>query len=382
MNRKQRLLFLTIAILGGFIAGILGGWSESLLLPGGGGLNSNVAGELDLNTFNNPNLIIRDAKKIVVNQDLAIAGAINSASASLVRVFKKNAAESKDGARPSYYDFDKPLASGLILSADGWVVLNWPETEAAKSGFKKENAASFVVIGPDKKNYKVADVSYSKSQGQNWVFVLLAEASNLPVKKIVDSRSLRPGDSLLLLGNNGSVLSSSLVNKGNNKKIASSDYDNSRLLLAASLSDDFKNSFVFNLGGDLIAWVNGQKEVIPAQIINLNWQNLAKNKIIKSPYLGLYYLDLNRAQADKVATDYGALIYPNENGVSIIKDSPADKAGLRSGDLILQVENQELKGDVNLAQALAAYSAGDTVTLLYVRGQEKAELDIKLGELK
>ncbi len=71
--------------------------------------------------------------------------------------------------------------------------------------------------------------------------------------------------------------------------------------------------------------------------------------------------------------------------VSVEEDSPASKAGLQPGDVIVSVAGQELDSENSLADLIAGYEPGDTVTLTVERpgqdkGEESREVDVELGQ--
>jgi serine protease Do len=66
--------------------------------------------------------------------------------------------------------------------------------------------------------------------------------------------------------------------------------------------------------------------------------------------------------------------------VKVVADSPADQAGLEEGDRIVAVDEQELNGDNNLAEAIAAHEPGDRVSLTVERpGEESRDVSVTLG---
>lgn len=81
------------------------------------------------------------------------------------------------------------------------------------------------------------------------------------------------------------------------------------------------------------------------------------------------------AQAD-LSVDHGVLIVSAQPG------GPAAQAGLRNGDVIVQLANQQVNNTSDLSDALLAYDPGATVTLGVVRGTQQMQVKVKLGELK
>jgi len=73
--------------------------------------------------------------------------------------------------------------------------------------------------------------------------------------------------------------------------------------------------------------------------------------------------------------EHGAMI------IDVVPDSPADKVGLQEGDMIIAVDEQELDLEHNLADVIATYEPGDTVTLEVKQPDEESrEVTVKLGE--
>jgi len=61
-------------------------------------------------------------------------------------------------------------------------------------------------------------------------------------------------------------------------------------------------------------------------------------------------------------------------------DSPADRAGLREGDLIIAVDDQQVDADHPLQELIGKHKPGDRVKITYRRGEEEHEVKVKLAE--
>ena len=68
--------------------------------------------------------------------------------------------------------------------------------------------------------------------------------------------------------------------------------------------------------------------------------------------------------------------------VAIVADSSAEKAGLREGDIILEVDNERITAQNSLAKIIKKYNPEDQVSLKMLRGEEEEIIDIVLGEYK
>ncbi len=337
--------------------------------------------ELNLNNLNNlsrSGLVIRDPKKVVVNQDVKLEETINSFSTSLVSVFKEIPKKiNADVLVPEYYSLDKPLFIGLVVTSDGWVMSSLPVD------LKEEfNIKSYVVIASDRKIYKIDKINVIKNSLGDVIFFHLAEASNLPVRKIVPRSELSLGQSLVVFDNNNNVWPTNLSSFKKTPDVLSSDYLNARLVLSNNSDSIQKNSFIFNLSGDLVAVVGANKEIIPAFSYGSYWQGFSNKELLASPFLGVSYLDLSLVRIPNISLNKGALIYQNKDKVSVVKNSPAFSAGLVLGDVITWVNNQEVDSSNDLADLIANYKPGEKITLTYLRGGQERQVDVKLGELK
>jgi len=64
----------------------------------------------------------------------------------------------------------------------------------------------------------------------------------------------------------------------------------------------------------------------------------------------------------------------------VVPDTPADKAGLQEGDLIIAVDGQPVDDDHPLQALIGEHRPGDRVEITYLRGEEEQEIRVKLGE--
>ena len=91
---------------------------------------------------------------------------------------------------------------------------------------------------------------------------------------------------------------------------------------------------------------------------------------IESPYAGIYY----------TMTESGALVKGEGGKPAIVSGSPAEAAGVQSGDLITKVDSIDLGPKTDLAQVINRYSIGDTVRLTLERDGKTSVMPLKLGK--
>ena len=340
-----------------------------------------LSSEINLSSLNNnrSNLIIQDAKKVVVNQDVKVEETISSIRPTLVGIFKEQASSEKSVASEpaSYYKLDDPILVGLTVTADGWIAVSAPDDLRKNLGAK-----GYVAITSDRKVYKVDQISSLGSLPGELVFLHLANATNLPVKKIVPRSEISLGQSLLTVNNFSNVLLTSLSSFKKTPPVLSSDSLNARLTLAGNPEKLLSNSFVFNLAGDLVAVIGGNQEIVPAFSYNTYWRSLLKNGSAAQPFLGVNYLDLSSTKPADITLEKGAWLHRSDDSPAVIKGSPAESAGLAEGDVITWVNNQELDAANDLADIISTFKPGDSLTLTYVRAGAEKEATIKLGTKK
>jgi len=103
---------------------------------------------------------------------------------------------------------------------------------------------------------------------------------------------------------------------------------------------------------------------------------------LERPWMGLYYIPVNRSEADKdkLPIDYGAYIKaPTDGTAAIVPGSPAEKAGLKEGDIITAVNGTRIDGTSSVDEVLSQYKPGDTVTLDVLRDGQTIQLSLTLG---
>jgi len=125
--------------------------------------------------------------------------------------------------------------------------------------------------------------------------------------------------------------------------------------------------------------------------IPINWakkdlEDIQKYGKVMKPYVGLRYIALNKKFKEKynLPIDYGALVVRDHipHSAAVIKNSPADRAGIKENDIILEVNGKKLDG-VEFADAIQECNVGEKVKLKILRnGKDKIETEVTLEERK
>ena len=124
---------------------------------------------------------------------------------------------------------------------------------------------------------------------------------------------------------------------------------------------------------------------IPIDIAKPIMQQALAGTKLSRPFIGISYvaLDAGLAAKDKLPLDHGAWIHKeDQNGNSVeavVADGPADKAGIKTGDIITAIESQQIDATHPLEDTLVQYAPGRTISIELLRGGQYLTVRVTLG---
>lgn len=272
--------------------------------------------------------------------------------------------------------FNNAQGSGFFVSADGYVVTNnHVVSDATEVEIVTDSGESYPakVVGTDSRT----DLALLKIEG----------GKQFPYVHFAD-KAPRVGDWVVAVGNpfglGGTVTAGIVSARG--RDIGAGAYDDF-LQIDAAVNRGNSGGPTFNLAGEVVG-VNtaifspsggnvGIAFAIPAEVADDVVGSLRDNGSVTRGWIGVQIQSVTADLAENlgIAKAQGALVAETQ------ADSPAAKAGLKSGDAIIRVGKDAIANPRELARKIAAMKPGADVDLTFVRNGKEMTLTVKLGEL-
>jgi len=294
--------------------------------------------------------------------------------------------------RPSSKRVKIGSGSGFIVSKDGIIFTNRHVVDDTKS--------EYLVILQSGEKLKPKILA---KDPLNDVAILKIEKTGLPTVELGDSSKIELGEEVIAIGNAlglfQNTVSKGVVSGLSRAITAQSDFGLKKTKLRGLIQTDAAIN-PGNSGGPL---VNSQGKVIginaamimeaenigfalPINNAKKDLSDLKNYGYIRQPFLGLRYVCIDKELKDKfnLPTEYGALVIP-EPGIrgfkqAVLPGSPAKKAGIKEGDIILEVNNKKISKDTEIEEILQSVKVGDKISLKILRNNKEKTLKVALGE--
>lgn len=271
------------------------------------------------------------------------------------------------GERQRPRQFSQGLGSGFFISADGYVVTNNHVVDNATEvtvTMDDGKELSAKVIGTDPKT----DLALLKVDG----------GSDFPYVRLAGQKA-RIGDWVVAIGNPfglGGTVTAGIVS-AQHRDIGAGPYDDF-IQIDASVNKGNSGGPTFNLSGEVVG-VNtaifspsggnvGIAFAIPASTVDQVVTSLKEKGSVTRGFIGVQMQPVTKeiAEAIGLKEPKGALV------AEAIKDGPAAKAGVKTGDTIIAVDGQPVREAKDLSRRVAQVAPGKTLSLtLYREGKER-----------
>ena len=282
------------------------------------------------------------------------------------------------GPMPRGPQRQRSLGSGFIIDADGSILTN---------NHVVENAQKIVVKLADDQEYEAKVVG--RDAKTDIAIIKINAKAALTAASLGDSDHLDVGEWVVAIGNpfglDSTVTSGIVSAKG--RHIGQGPYDNF-IQTDASINPGNSGGPLINLRGEVIgintaifSRTGGNMGIGFAIPINLAKELLpqlrGKGKVTRG-YLGVLIQKVTPDIAESLGMDrgYGALV------ANVSKDGPADKAGVKVGDVIVEFDGKEVKDSGDLPIIVARTPVDKKIRMKVLRDKKEFTLNVAVGELK
>ena len=282
--------------------------------------------------------------------------------------------------QPAQPQIEHGVGSGIIISPDGYIVTNDHVVDNAtqiKVTLNDRRILNAKVVGVD----KLTDIA-----------VLKVNASNLPSIVWGDSTKLQPGQTVLAFGSPFGYFQFSvtrgIVSAVNRPNPYSDDArkPGGYIQTDAAINPGNSGGPLVNAHGELVG-INtfiisnsgsfaGAGFAIPSQIVHAVSEQIIKNGKVEHGYLGIGMNDVtpDNAHFFNLQDASGAIVS------QVTPDSPASRGGLRTGDVISQLDGQKIVNGSALQVAVTEMAPGTKIALGIIRDGKPETLNLTVGQ--
>ena len=280
--------------------------------------------------------------------------------------------------------------TGFLITKEGLIVTNKHVVSDAN--------AQYTVLTNDGKRYEAKVLSRDPV---NDIALVKIEGRDFPTLKLGDSSNLKIGQKVIAIGNSLAQYRNTVttgVVSGIGRTITAGAGTSTEQLEGviqtdAAINPGNSGGPLLDIGGSVIGIntaIDSQGQLvgfaIPVNDVKKDIESFNKFGKIVKPFLGVRYVLINEAikEENNLSVDYGAYIVGggNINSPAVVPDSAAAKAGLKEGDIILEINGQKINQDHSLAGLLKNYNPADTVKMKILSGGQEREITVTLGESK
>lgn len=279
--------------------------------------------------------------------------------------------------------------TGVIVSKDGYLMTNNHVIDGASTVAVTTSSGEIYdnvkVIGSDPLN----DIAFLKISG----------VKDLPAATLGESSTLKIGQNVFAVGNSlgeyKNTVTSGIVS-GLNRPVTASSGDGEG---TESLSGLIQTDAAINPGNSGGPLVNSAGQVIgintavasdaqgigfaiPINATKGVLASVIEKGAVERAYIGVRYVDITPAIAKerKLSVKEGALVLGDEATPAVVSGGPADKAGIKNGDIVTKIGDMTVGEDGGITSIIGQYQPGDTIDVAYLRDGKEATTKVTLAK--
>lgn len=267
----------------------------------------------------------------------------------------------------------RSLGSGFIIHESGVVLTN---------NHVIERADEILVKLADGREFKATVVG--RDPKTDVAVLRLDNAKDLPTVRLGDSDALEVGDWVVAIGNPFGLshsVSTGIVS-AKERFIGAGPYDDF-IQTDAAINPGNSGGPLFDIHGNvvgintaIVAQGQGIGFAVPINLVKALLPQLLEKGHVSRGWLGVMIQDVNESLAESLGLEgtRGALI------AEVVEGSPAEKAGLRHGDVVVSVDGKPIDGYIQLSRTIALLAPGSTVEIGIVRDRKEMRIPVTIAE--
>ena len=266
--------------------------------------------------------------------------------------------------------------SGFILSSDGYIMTNHHVVNGADK---------IMILTNDQSTYEAELIGSDKRSD---LALLKIDARNLPTVRIASDDNVKLGEWVLAIGSPfgfNQTVTAGIVS-GKQRKLAGDNYV-PYIQTDVAINPGNSGGPLFNLSGEVIG-VNAQiysrtggfmgvSFAIPSDTVNDVYYQLKTKGKVSRGWLGVYIQEID----DKLAKSFGMKKSKGALVSKVLSNSPAEKAKIQQGDVILKFNNNDINKSTDLPLVVGQSKVGQSFNVQIMRNRMIMNLSVTLEEL-
>jgi serine protease Do len=272
---------------------------------------------------------------------------------------------------------ERSLGSGVIVSQDGYIITN---------NHVVEKADEIKVTMPDRRIFRGQIVG---ADPKTDIAIIRIDAKNLPVLSWGDSDTLQVGEFVLAIGSPyglNNTVTMGIISAVGRANVGIADYEDF-IQTDAAINPGNSGGPLVNIKGELIGintaifsrtgGYQGIGFAVPSNMVRLVMDQLVQKGKVTRGWIGVTIQELT----PELAQEFGLKISRGALVSDVAKDSPAGRAGIMRGDIVLEFNGKEVKDVSSLRNMVAKSKTGTEITVKILRGGKEFTVKVVTMEL-
>jgi serine protease Do len=323
----------------------------------------------------------------VTDDSSAVITAAANVSPAVVRITATGTATDAFGGQIP----ERGVGSGVIYDQAGWILTNRHVVQTEDRAI----ASELTVELKDGREFKGTVYGIDTLTD---LAIVKVDATGLPTAAIGKSADIKVGQLAIAIGSplgtyTSTVTTGIISATGRSIDLSANQHLTNLIQTDAAINPGNSGGPLLDAAGQVIG-INTAVErdstgigfAIPIDIARPIMEQALAGQELARPYVGIRYIqiDLKVKNEKHLSVDHGALIEPTTDAAgqtlpAITPGSPAEKAGLKSGDIVLSIEGTTVDSEHPLDALLTSFAPGQSVKLTILRDGKQIDVTVTLG---